>query len=351
MTWKLSSESIEKYVSLFVPIIENRKTEQLFVTLRPIIESFFLTKQDIALLTDVFNLVKWSNCFEIEYLNEIESYYHSFIEQIYDHWVIKQNFERQNNQGVFNALKCDLLELRDRKQLVNILADNLVSIGITKLAIVLFEDENQSKLEGGYSFENDTLSFFESNDLFSRKKMIPSSFKHIFTDDVFVVQPLFVEKQPLGYFICNVSSNDIGMYEDLRSALSSAYKSLLLFEETLLAKQQAEQAEKAKTAFFANIGSDLKEPVEEMLDQVESWEKYIEHNNDSLNLNKILTELNNLKSKLQKQVQQTSFVIDLTLSEVNDLVFDTELFNVKELVSEYSTGKQEITKIQQKTFP
>ena len=44
--------------------------------------------------------------------------------------------------------------------------------------------------------------------------MIPSSFKHIFTDDVFVVQPLFVEKQPLGYFICNVSSNDIGMYED-----------------------------------------------------------------------------------------------------------------------------------------
>ena len=87
-----------------------------------------------------------------------------------------------------------------------------------------------------------------------------------------------------------------------------------------------------------------------MLDQVESWEKYIEHNNDSLNLNKILTELNNLKSKLQKQVQQTSFVIDLTLSEVNDLVFDTELFYVTELVSEYSTEKPKITKIQQKTF-
>ena len=70
--------------------------------------------------------------------------------------------------------------------------------------------------------------------------------------------------QALGYIITAYSDCDGNVYEDLRTAISNTLHSIFLFEEINKARHIAEQAEFAKTEFFANVGSDLCDPLKDL---------------------------------------------------------------------------------------
>ncbi|GHV36951.1 hypothetical protein AGMMS49546_03360 [Spirochaetia bacterium] len=141
---------------------------------------------------------------------------------------------------------------------------------------------------------------------------------------VFMVQPLFIENRSLGYFIHNVPFYDGVILEELRSTISNAFKGIFLFEEADRAKQIAEQAERAKTEFFAAIGNNLYDPFTELIDSIDKIEKNTPPN--------IREQIAGLRSLAEQRQERTNHLIDLSLSQIDELSFSMGLFSITDVL-------------------
>ncbi|GHU79556.1 hypothetical protein FACS189462_5270 [Spirochaetia bacterium] len=100
----------------------------------------------------------------------------------------------------------------------------------------------------------------EENQQFPADRLFPEEMEAQYTGGVFMVQPLFIENRSLGYFIHNVPFYDGVILEELRSTVSNAFKGIFLFEE----------AERAKSEFFAAIGNVLYDPFSELIEAIDA---------------------------------------------------------------------------------
>ena len=229
-----------------------------------------------------------------------------------------------------SKLKVSLLTVHDRENLIKRLASELPKIGIKKGALILYEDNTFSRYEGGFSAEDGVI--LGDSELFPSELLVPSSHKDDFLRGVFVVEPLFIENQPLGYFIASYDGMAARVYEDLRSSISSSLQGIMQFEETSAAKSAAERAEFAKTEFFANVGSDLRDPLSAISAKIEDIEKCVSSEDVSKDI--ISDQLLFLKSLVLTQMEKVETLVDLTKSQVNDLPMDKKLFDVQDALPE-----------------
>ena len=318
------STTTNAVIEPLVGAVVQRDEPLLFSLLERILSRFFEQNGDVRLVHAAYRQLKASSCVDAGWLTGQEPRFLLVMSRIQDRTrQLSQYNERRFTEQV-NSLKCGLLTARSRDALCGILADHLPQLGITRAALVLTDKDDVSTFIGGFT----PGKRYAVQKEFPADLLLPREIAG-FDTGVFLVQPLFTERQPLGYFVCSVPQQYTGaVYEDLRSAISSALAGIFMFEENSAAKQRAEQAEAAKNSFFANVGSDLSEPLVEVARRIEQMQTVISavsRENDILSGQMVF-----LKNQIAEQLDKTNLVIDLTKLQTNELAFKKRLFHIEE---------------------
>jgi AraC-like DNA-binding protein len=266
----------------------------------------------------------------------VESELYRIIVRQQEHSYSYSQYQREKWHTVLNSLKCELLGTRDRKSLIESLACHLPKIGIFTASVMLYENENLSECAGNFS---STGIDPRGKRWFPAERLYPEELAEQYGGvGVFMVQPLFIDNRSLGYFIHNVPFYDGVILEELRSTISNAFKGIFLFEETNRAKQSAQQAERAKTEFFTAIGNNLYDPFIEVIDAIEELERSVAAAGPGLALPDFLKErIARAKSSAILRQSQTNRLLDLTLSQIDELAFSKTLFNIESLLPELAS--------------
>ena len=250
---------------------------------------------------------------------------------------VRERYEKERCNTVLNSLKCDLLGTRDRFSLIQNLASHLPKIGINIAAIILYNDEKTSVFVGGFTHDG-MCPIREQR--FPARLLVPSGVRAQFEDGVFLVQPLFIENQSLGYFIHNVSVNDGVICEELRSSVSYALKGIFLLEETVRAKKIAEQAERAKTEFLQTLENGLFDPLQGIKERLEKIEKRVEsfsEKNAKEPYKSLCKDIRELKSFVAFKETEAGSMMDFTLARLDELDLHKTIFSIEELLPKIGT--------------
>jgi len=324
----ISSADMNGLVRPLIKTLFHERQEQFFSLFEKSLLHFFNTGREPEHFLMLIDEVKALEL-PLHIQDMLPSVYRSII-RIYERFTVHARYEKEGWNTVLNSLKCDLLGTRDRSSLVQNLARYLPKIGIQRAAIILYGDEKTSIFIGGFSDEG-ICAVKEQR--FPSRLLVPSSIKSQYADGIFMVQPLFIENQSLGYFVHNVPINDGVIFEELRSTVSYALKGIFLLEETVKAKQVAERAEQAKTEFLQTLENGLYDPLQGVMEKLETLEKqafstpHSGHSSDSL-----LDGLQEIKSFVTLREAEAGSFLDFTLAKIDELSLRKTIFDPKDLL-------------------
>ncbi len=320
-----------------VPMLRDLKNGDVLSCLTKfsqIVLAYLVKGNDVINLFPISELIDKAIYIPENYRMKLLTFLDKMILQMQNKAFALHKYETSRLYTALNLLKCDLLAIRDRESLIKVLSKHLQKIGIHSASIVLYENDAYSRYIGGFSGKR----IIEGDkELFSSTLLVPPSQADEYTCGVYVVQPLFMENQPLGYFITSYANCDGVVYEDLRAAISSSVQSILQFEETTLAKSEAEKAERAKTEFFANVGSDLCDPLSTICDKISIIEENVKKGD--VDKETIVDELLFLKSQVLAQKEKVETLVDLTRSQIDDLPMDKTLFDIRSALPQARIGE------------
>jgi AraC-like DNA-binding protein len=256
---------------------------------------------------------------------------------VQEHSYTYSQYQLEKRHTALNSLKCELLGTRDRRALIESLARHLPGIGITTAAVVLSEDHRTSECVGGFSPEG--IAAGEGR-RFPAERLLPPELEGQYKRGSFLVQPLFIENRFLGHFVHNVPFYDGVILEELRSTVSNALKGIFLFEEAYRAKQIAERAERAKTEFLAAIGNSLYDPFAEIIEEIGGLESRLKTAEPGGGSGPAGLEegIGALKSLAIRRQERTNYLMELSLSQIDELSFKKSLFRITDLLPELDPG-------------
>ncbi len=193
--------------------------------------------------------------------------------------------------------------------LVASISKTLPSLGIDKIFICLYKDDDTTVLKGGFDESGEIRCSKE----FSRCLILDEDYKNELDKGIFIIEPLNYLSQELGYLIIKTSKTEGYVLEDIRSSISSSLKGISLFEVEAKRSENAERAEKEMSEFYLNLSEGLKEPLEALyaLSKADVVDK------DALALNVVKAE----------------HLLELSMTEKGGLELDFSLFPVEYLVS------------------
>ena len=323
--FRLDETYVNAILEPLIGALLSQETDVLFRIITGALERFFSENADIRLLITAIGVLKKLSFLPFGYISSLENQFWITVSKIQNMAVASKRYKDRRLNESLNSLKCGLLAAKRKIDLTEILAKYLPLIDINTFSIVLAEDDNNSRFIGGFS--NGTL--YTEEQLFSSTNLLPDNVKG-FDKGVFLVLPLFEEKQPMGYIILQTIPYEGTVYEELRSAISSALLGAIMFEQTSIAKQRAEEAELAKTSFFANVGTDLCDPLYEINNKIEQIQKLLEV--DSLDLDLLSGQMIFLKNRVDEQLEKTNLILELTKSQTNALPVEKRLFHMEDVI-------------------
>jgi DNA-binding LacI/PurR family transcriptional regulator len=243
--------------------------ENFFHRFEKAIDRFFYTDTDsgllLRILQDLFN-------FGLVSESQFRKYEPALLKIIFKIWgrsSIHAHYKREKQNTALNSLRSELLETRDRGSLVKSMAKHLPGIGIETAGIALYIDDKTSLWVGSCSHGGINPVKEQS---FPAALFVPESLTRLFSNGVFMIQPLFIEERALGYFIHTVSGGNGSICEELRSTISYALKGIFQFEENrvlTLQKETAQAASEAKSQFMVNVSHGIRTPMNAVLDMAE----------------------------------------------------------------------------------
>lgn len=214
-----------------------------------------------------------------------------------------------------NSFKCELLTLRNLSSHSRLFQRYLPSLGIEGCLLVLNEDESCSRFVGGFYGGQ----LYEQQVLFDKKSLLPPFIAEKLGSGVFVVEPLYMENQPMGYLVMKTTLFEGSLMEDLRTALSSSIKASFLLDEANKAKELAERAQRSRTEFFANVSEGLRNPLEEIQAKVSTL-KGKEHEP--------------LRISIDEEIFKATHLLDLSLSQTGELELERQILDPTSLVEQ-----------------
>jgi AraC-like DNA-binding protein len=286
---------------------------------------FFNMGRDSENILKLMAGLRSSGLVALEKFQRMEPLLYRIMFRIRERLTAHARYEKESWNTALNSLKCDLLGTRDRNSLVRSLARHLPKIGIRTAAIVLYDDEKTSVCVGSFSPRG--ISPVKEQ-RFPARLLVPASLKSQYADGVFMVQPLFIENQSLGYFVHNVPINDGLIFEELRSAVSYALKGVALLEETVKAKRVAEQAERAKTEFLQTLENGLYDPLQGVMERLEQLEQKAATARSA----ELAKGLGELKSFVASREAEAGSLMDFTLSRIDNLSLRKTVFDIEDLL-------------------
>jgi DNA-binding LacI/PurR family transcriptional regulator/AraC-like DNA-binding protein len=311
---------------MVVPVIDalfHGKEPAFFHLFEKALFHYFHSGREVERLLKLLEDISRSGLIPAAVLARIEPALYRSVFHIREQLTTQVQYEKEKWNSALNSLKCELLGARDRGSLVQSLARHLPKIGISAAAIVLFEDEKISRCVGSFSPQGISP---RREQRFPAGLLVPPDLKAQYTDGIFMVQPLFIENQSLGYFIHDVPIHDGVIFEELRSAVSYALKGIFLFEEMVRAKRIAEQAEQAKSELLTALENEFYDPLTGVMEQVEELEKKYSPGGG------IRDDILKLKSLVVSREAEAGSLIDLILSRIDEPVLKKTLFDPDELL-------------------
>jgi DNA-binding LacI/PurR family transcriptional regulator/AraC-like DNA-binding protein len=216
-------------------------------------------------------------------------------------------YELSTQAQHLDDLKGELLSLRSIDAIPALLQRHLVALGIEQGYLVLTDSESSTFI-GGY----DGPERFGEQVAFAKALLLPQELGQALRRSVYVVEPLFMENQPLGYLVLGTTSYSGSLMEEIRSAVSSAIKGALLLDAANRAAEEAERAQVKRAEFFANIGEGLKRPLER--------------------IHVLLDEQELAKEQVHRELATASHLLELSLSFTGELEFEKVVCDLSSLV-------------------
>lgn len=177
----------------------------------------------------------------------------------------QERYLQSRQSDLLNSLKNKLLCTRSLVDIVPLCQDILPKLHMQGMYLVLGGVAG-SRFVGGF---DGTTRYTNAED-FDPGELLPKRLLDGLAPAVYAVEPLFMENQPLGYVVLRTDKNTrTELVEEVRTSLSSAIKGTLLLEEANQAKEAAEQAERQRSAFLANVNESLQGPVMNLVRQVQ----------------------------------------------------------------------------------
>ncbi|MDR3115802.1 MAG: helix-turn-helix domain-containing protein [Treponema sp.] len=319
----LDSGYAEDVVFPMVDALFRRQDDIFFHLFEKVLGCFFNSRRDIEGLLKLLGDIACSGILPQDMRMRIEPALYRTVFHIRERLTTREQYEKEQWNTALNSLKCELLGARDRGSLVQSLARHLPKIGIVTAGIVLFEDEKISRCVGSFSPQGINP---QREQPFPARLLVPPDIKAQYADGIFMVQPLFIENQSLGYFVHNVPIYDGLIFEELRSAVSYALKGIFLLEEVVRAKRIAEQAERAKSELLRALENERCAPLTGVIEQLEELEKKIPPGEE------IRDAIFRLKSLIRSREAEAGSLIDLTVSRIDEPVLRKTLFDPDELL-------------------
>ena len=314
---------------LFESLFNNSRTE-FMVRFDRFLEDYFSNDGDLSNVYNALSVMRNSVCLPEDFVEKIVRASSVVVSQVQERVFSNKRFKSLQVLGTVGNLKSELLAVHSRRELLDVLKNALPNIKIKTFSIVLYFNDDISEYLGGFNFASHKNEFRLGGQKFDANLLLPEEFSADLNHGVFVVQPLFMEKRSYGYMIANYAGFDGSIYEDLRVSVSNALQSIFLFEELEEAKITAEQAEFEKTEFFANVGSELCDPLKDLSAKVAQMEHNV--NEGILDADIIGEQLLFLNSQIEAQLQKTETLVDLTRSQVDDLPMDKKLFDLRQIL-------------------
>jgi DNA-binding LacI/PurR family transcriptional regulator len=318
---KLPPGTVKALVSPVIHAVFYEDPARFLYRLQKALGCFFNSGKDPELLVRLFEEIAAMGILPQD--KTIAALAYGTLFRMQEQQALHTRYKKEQWNTILNSLKCELLGTRDRGSLVRSLARYLPEIGITTGAIVLYEDGKISVWVGSFSPQGiDPLGEHR----FPSGLLFPREVNDQYCQGVFMVQPLFIENQSLGYFIHGVPLYDGVLLEDLRSAVSYALKGISLLEAVSRAKQIAEQA---KTALLQVLENERSDPLAEVMERLDQLEKKIPPGPGA---GAALEALKGLKGLVASREAEADRVIDRTLSRINELSLRKTLFDLEELL-------------------
>lgn len=316
------------------------KSTSLFLNLfSRAMSRFYENEMDVRIIYRALSILKGSPCMDSEYITSLEKDIFIILEQTSERYQEEIKSVHEERTKILNSLKCALISEYSFEGFTQAFHTYLPRLGINSAAIVLYT-KNQSHFVGGFNKSR----IFSEEEFFEREKIVPDHLANSFSSGIYLVQPIFADNRTFGHFVCSLSFFDGLLFEDLRSVISSAFKGISLFTKLTAAQKAAEEAEQAKTKFFATVGKDLVLPLNEIAQNTNELEQLLAKNDMLPDSVKVL--VGKLKNNIARQLKKTNLIVDLTRSQSNELKFHNHLFYFQELFeaenSEYKPDKYPI---------
>jgi len=215
-------------------------------------------------------------------------------------------YELSQQTKCLDDLKGELLSTRSLDAIPGLLERHLVQLGIEHGYLVLTGSES-STLIGGYS----RGVRIEGPIPFAKALLLPEEVNRSLPRSVYVVEPLYMENQPLGYLVLGTTGYSGSLMEEIRSAVSSAIKGALLLDAANRAAEEAERAQIKRAEFFANISEGLKRPLER--------------------IQTLLGEQRLVRERVQREVSTASHLLELSLSYTGELEYEQVICDLSSL--------------------
>jgi len=250
----------------------------------------------------------------------------------YSQWQAER--EAENLREINRAL----LTTFDAKQLADVLAERLPSLGIPSVYLVTYEQPTdaevpeQARLMLAYSDQK--CAALEPDGLrFATYQIIPEDFLPQDRRYSLVVEPLYFQDKSLGYVVFEIGPHDGNIYELLRNNLSSALQGATLFQEIQQARLDAEKADRIKTRLLANVSHEMRTPLNIIMgytgDALQSPSKYRSELPASL-----LSDIRQIQSNAEHQLRVINDLLDLSRAEIDELDLSLELLDPRQLLME-----------------
>lgn len=250
--------------------------------------------------------------------------------QAYSQW--KTDREAEHLREINRAL----LTTFDARQLTDVLAERLSSLGIPSVYLVIYEQPTDAEVPEYarlmLAYTDQQRMLIEQSGLrFLTHQIVPQDFLPRDRRYSLVVEPLYFQDKSLGYVLFEIGPRDGNLYELLRNNLSSALQGAALFQEIQQARLDAEKADRIKTRLLANVSHEMRTPLNIIMgytqNALQNPGKYGGELPSSLT-----NDLLQIQSNAEHQLRVINDLLDLSRAEIDELDLSLELLDPHQLI-------------------
>ena len=246
--------------------------------------------------------------------------------QAYSQWRADRGAEnlRETNRA--------LLTTFDVKQLTDVLAERVPTLGIPSVYLVTYEKPTDAEVpEHAHLMlaycDKHRAQLEEGGLHFATHQVLPLDYLPKDRRYSLVVEPLYFQDKSLGYVVFEIGTHDGNTYELLRSNLSSALQGAMLFQEIQQARLDAEKADRIKTRLLANVSHEMRTPLNIIMGYTQNILGTPEKISSSLS-----NDIQQIQSNAEHQLRVINDLLDLSRAEIDELDLSLELLDPHQLL-------------------